>query len=178
MGEDSYAPYLMFFGGIILIIWLLMRRSWKSQAQVRKARKKEGHLVRNPRPAQSQWTMSDGPHELNQWQVEMLERTREFQGLVDTKLLILQRTLVKLEQAASQLPAEERETLRPVVEESEQIVREGSPNFRSVSELLCDDEKLADIYSLADNGSSASEIAQQLDIEVEHVEAVLRLRKN
>lgn len=174
MGENGFLPYLMFFGGLILLIWILMRRNWRGQAKAKKERGKDSYLVSNPRPVTKEWTMSGGPAELNKWQVEMLERTRELQAEVDTKLLILQRTLLKIE--AAQLPAEDRNAVQQTVNESRQLVDQGPPNFSAVSELLCDDMKRAEIYALADDGHSQAEIAQQMNLDPYAVEMILNLR--
>ncbi|WP_144977268.1 hypothetical protein [Bremerella volcania] len=174
MGENGYLPYLMFFGGIILLIWILMRRNWRGQMRAKKDRGKDNYLVSNPRPENKQWSMSGGPADLNKWQVEMLERTRELQAEVDTKLLILQRTLMKIE--ASALSPEERRPIERTLQESRELVGEGSPNFSAVSELLCDDTKRAEIYALADQGQSQTEIAQQMNLDPYAVEMILNLR--
>ncbi len=176
MGDESYLPYLMFFGGLILLIWLLLRRSWRGQTRAKRARgKDDSYLVSNPRPVTKEWTMSGGPADLNKWQVEMLERTRELQALVDTKLLILQRTLLKVE--AAQLSAEQQSAIADTLQESQQLVDKGSPNFRTVSDLLCDDVKRAEIYTLADEGQSQEAIAQQMQLDVYAVEMILNLRE-
>ncbi|MEW4563508.1 hypothetical protein AB1K70_13330 [Bremerella sp. JC770] len=175
MGEGSYLPYLMFFGGLILLIWILMRRNWRGQMRAKKARgKDDSYLVTNPRPEHKEWSMSGGPAELNKWQVEMLERTRELQAEVDTKLLILQRTLLKIEAAA--LTPDERQPIENVLQESHQLVEQGSPNFRGVSELLCDEAKKAEIYALAAQGHSHQEIAQQTNLDPYAIEMILNLR--
>lgn len=175
MGDDSYLPYLMFFGGLILLIWILMRRNWRGQIRAKKARgKDDNYLVSNPRPENKEWSMSGGPAELNQWQVEMLERTRELQATVDTKLLILQRTLMKIE--AAQLTPEERRPIERTLQESRELVGEGSPNFSAVSELLCDEVKRAEVYALADQGISQAEIAKQMNLDPYAVEMILNLR--
>ncbi len=175
MGENSYLPYLMFFGGLILLIWILMRRSWRGQVRAKRARgKDDNYLVRNPRPESKAWTMSGGPEELNKWQVEMLERTRELQAEVDTKLLILQRTLLKIE--AAQLPPEDRHQIESTLTSSRELVDHGSPNFTGVSELLCDDVKRAEIYALADEGTSQADIAQQMNLDPYAIEMILNLR--
>jgi len=177
MGEDSYLPYLMFFGGLILLIWILMRRNWRGQMKARKARgKDDSYLVSNPRPDNQPWTMSGGPAELNKWQVEMLERTRELQAEIDTKLLILQRTLLKID--AAELPPPEREQIETTLRESRQLVDNGSPNFQAVSELLCDEAKRAEIYKLADQGLPPAEIAQQTNLDPYAIEMILNLRES
>ena len=175
MGENSYLPYLMFFGGLILLIWILMRRNWRGQAKAKRARGKDSdYLVRNPRPESKAWTMSGGPEELNKWQVEMLERTRELQAEVDTKLLILQRTLLKIE--AAQLPMQDRQQIETTLAPSRELVDHGHPNFASVSELLCDDAKRAEIYALADQGQSQADIAHQMKLDPYAIEMILNLR--
>lgn len=174
MGEKGYLPYLMFFGGLILLIWILMRRNWRGQMRAKKDRGKDSYLVSNPRPETKEWSMSGGPAELNKWQVEMLERTRELQAIVDTKLLILQRTLLKIE--ATGLSPEERQPIERTLQESRDLVGEGSPNFSAVSELLCNDVKRAEIYALADQGRSQSDIAKQMNLDPYAVEMVLNLR--
>ncbi|MBA2114638.1 hypothetical protein [Bremerella alba] len=175
MGEDSYLPYLMFCGGIVLLIWILMRRNWRGQVKAKKARgKDDNYLVSNPRPETKEWTMSGGPAEINKWQVEMLERTREFQAEVDTKLLILQRALTKVDAAV--LPPEERRAIEDTLRDSRQLSDKGSPNFSAVSELLCDDAKRTEIYTLVDQGHSQEEIAKQMNLDPYAVEMILNLR--
>lgn len=174
MGENGYLPYLMFFGGIILLIWILMRRNWRGQMRAKKARGKDSYLVSNPRPEHKEWSMSGGPAELNKWQVEMLERTRELQAIVDTKLLILQRTLLKIDAAG--LSPEDRHPIEKTLQESRELVDQGSPHFSAVSELLCDDAKRAEIYNLADQGVSQAEIAQQMNLDPYAIEMVINLR--
>lgn len=175
MGSDDFLPYLMFSGGLALLIWLLLRRGWKTTRRNRKQQEK-GHLVRHPRQEDTTWTMSGGPPELNRWQVEMLERTRELQATVDTKLLILQRALLKAQQAASHLSPEERTQLASVLEDSQALVEQGSPKFQSVSELLCDEATRSQVYHLHDQGRSSQQIAQELSLDPYAVEMVLNLR--
>lgn len=176
MGDNSILPYVMFFGGISLLIWLLLRRNWRSQAKAKKAKGNDSYLVTNPRPHNQPWTMSGGPPELNKWQVEMLERTREFQATVDTKLLLLQRMLLKVEAVTGQLSTEDQKQLEPVLRESRTLLDHGSPNFQTVSELLCDDAKRVEIYTLVDQGLSNEEIAQRMGLDPYAVEVIVNLR--
>lgn len=176
MGDESYLPYLMFFGGTALLIWLLMRRGWKTQVRNRRRSANEGHLAVQPRPASQEWTMSGGPPELNRWQVEMLERTREFQAAVDTKLLVLQRVLLKAQQSLGTMSPEEQAALAATIRESTSLIEQGAPNFRSVSDILCDDQARTEIYRLHDEGLSQDEIAQQLTLDPYAVEMILNLR--
>lgn len=181
MGDESYLPYLMFFGGTALLIWMLIRRGWKTQLRSRRQAAKAGHLDVQPRPVSQEWSMSDGPPELNRWQVEMLERTRELQATVDTKLLILQRVLAQAQQAmgemtSEEMSSEERSALEATLRESATLVQQGPPNFRSVSEILCDDQTRGDIYRLHDEGRTQDEIAQRLALDPYAVEMILHLR--
>ncbi|MBI1248482.1 hypothetical protein GC197_11670 [bacterium] len=178
MGDNSILPYVMFFGGMSLLIWLLLRRNWRSQAKAKKARGKDSYLVTNPRPHDQPWTMSGGPAELNKWQVEMLERTREFQATVDTKLLVLQRMLLKVEAVASQLSTEDQKQLEPVLRETREILEHGSPSFQSVSDLLCDEAKRAEIYTLVDQGYSHEEIAKRMELDPYAIEMIANLRES
>ncbi|PQO46607.1 hypothetical protein [Blastopirellula marina] len=175
MGDESFLPYLFFFGGLALLTWMLLRRSWRAQIKTRKQRGKDDYLTRNPRPTSKEWTMSEGPHELTQWQVEMLERTQEFQAIIDTKLLLLEGTLRKI--AAAQLSEQQKAEIETTVQESQQLVDEGSPHFAAVSELLCDPAKKLEVFQLADAGHSEEEIAQRLDLDPYAVEVVLRVRE-
>jgi len=166
MGE--YLPHLMFSAGIMILIWILMKQRWRVGRRNR-SRDSNQPLVRNPRPNSSEWTMSDGSHELTKWQVEMLERTRDFQATVDTKLLLLQRMLAAIEQQGGKADKE-------LLKECHDLATQGSPQLLPVSEILCDDAMRGEIYARAESGQSAEEICTQLKIDCEVVQSILDLR--
>lgn len=190
-GFRELLPYISFIGGIVLLTWILMRRGARQRAGIRKREgKNDGHLIRTPRPVEKRWTMSDGPADLQRWQVEMLEITRQLQGEINTKLRLLARwqDLARreadrlqdlLDQAeAKSLPTDERahQYLRELLAEIDMGAPSPPPPLPQVSEILCSEPRRDLIYELADQQTAIDEIARQVETDEAVVEMILKLR--
>lgn len=190
-GLSELLPYLTFIGGIALLIWILMRRGTQRQARSRKQEgKSDGHLVRTPRPTEKPWTMSDGPADLQRWQVEMLETTRQLQGEINTKLRLLVRWQELARQEADRLAelldraeAQAVPTGEAAYDYLQQLLAEigdtasvDPPPFTQVSEILCNEEKRLRIYELADQQTTVPDIARKTETDATAVEMILKLR--
>lgn len=182
-------PYLAFFGGLVLLTWVMLRRVWMRQ---RKSKKETSNapLVRVPYTTDRPFSMSGGPNDLQRWQAEMLTITRQFQAELNTKIHYLQQAMTLAQQDAQRLQAlldaaqrQGTEASSPAIDPLQNAIRDAAkfdaaaaPDFGVVTETLCDAAKKNELYTLSDNGKSVEEIAAAMEMDPVAVEMVLSMR--
>ena len=136
------------------------------------------------------------PQDLAQWEVELHETARQLSAQLDAKLSLLQSLIAEAEQAAARLedaldrshptlpPGSQAESLRPVGY-ARSVPRDGEIGLSDSDLSTADDEaapptdrtrRREEIYSLADYGFAAAEIARRVGSPVGEVELILSLR--
>ncbi len=170
----------MLLAGIGLLIYLLLRRSYRYYGgRFRRSKKDEPYLVHMPRPGHAQRSLSTAPPEVLRWQVEMHEFVRDLKGELDSKMRLLQALVIQARQEADRL-----EQLLAAVSDSDRPPR-AAPQL---SDPPCVDGESgagrlpgswaaqATMYRLADAGCTSSEIARQTGLPQGEVELILSLR--
>ncbi len=132
------------------------------------------------------------PTDILRWEVAMHETARDLTGQLDSKLGTLQQLIREADRAAARLetalqaageraresvvpprPASQAEGLRSA---SEVDVEAGSAARDETAEVPAGDQRYSEIYTLADYGYPAAEIAQRLGNPVGEIELILSLR--
>jgi glutamine synthetase type III len=141
--------YILFFAGIALLIFTLMRRHIRRQSQVTKESKShEKKPFADTRPvATKDVGLLDAPDEISRWEVAMHETARDLKAELDSKIRVVQ-TLVQMAQ-------QESDRLETAVAEARRagVIADSDP----IEQI----EKLAD--RLLDVGQQASAETLPLD---------------
>ena len=181
--------WTMFGLGVVLMICVLLRRSWRYQRENRRSTR--GITVKRPRVNRAE-RLIDAPPEVLRWQVEMHDLARDLKAELDSKMRALQ-TLIQLAQHETlQLEAAiqraERlgiSTCRDTLQTVEQLSEspEASSNASlpplaetNIVELIKPSDQRSRIYVLHDAGQSPESIAQRMNITVGEVELILSVR--
>ncbi len=170
----------MFLAGISLLIFLLMRRSFRYYGS-RRSRKKtdEPYLVQTPRPAGKHRSLSTAPPDLLRWHVEMHETARDLKAELDSKMRLLQLLIAQARQQADRL----EHLLSDATTSDTPSAASDAPHYvpspsdvESATRLPGSPTGQAEIYALADEGRSSADIAQQVGTPLGEVELILSLR--
>lgn len=176
---EGATPTLLFLGGLGLMIFILLRRSYRYFGR----REKAGPaLPRMSRPdARNDEPLRGAPPELARWQVEMHETARELKGEIDSKLSLLQTLVGQARKESQRLEANlERArqlghtTGRDTLDTIEALASELADEMATALPGSTDQREL--VYSLAEHGSHAAEIAGQVGLPLGEVEMLLNLR--
>ncbi|EAQ79049.1 hypothetical protein [Blastopirellula marina] len=182
-------PYLAFFGGLVLLTWVMLRRVWTRQRKTKKETS-NAPLVHVPHSTDRPFTMSGGPNDLQRWQSEMLTITRQFQAELNTKIHYLQQAMTLAQEDAQRLQAlldaakqQGIDVTSPAIDPLQQAMEvaarfdaDAAPDFGVVTETLCDAKKKNELYALSDEGKSVEEIAAAMEMDLVAVEMVLSMR--
>ena len=201
LAHSSVVTGLM-LGALALVIgWLLLR----TQRYLSRQRRDDRPLVRVARPQRrEQGHDLDAPPEVLRWEVQMRETARELSAQLDSKIGALQsliaeadRAAARLEAAAARLPEGVRqpapsdpqpttqaEALRasgppdhPTGETEDVSPRPSGTDRRRAPSEAWSGRRREEIYTLADNGLDAAEIARRVGSPVGEVELILGLRQ-
>jgi hypothetical protein len=182
----------MFLAGMLLLVLLMLRRNWRAQHKTRKQKKQNAqYLIQSPRPTNKEWSMSDGPKDVQRWQAELLETTRMLEGELNSKIVYLERSiaLAKQQQEAlsEQLHTASRQNidtndntlsqLEDSIRTGESFDKQAIPNSQAVTEVLCDDTLREKIHYLASEGNTISQIGELTEVDAGAVEMILHLRE-
>jgi len=191
---------LVFFLAMALTIWILLvqtqryfnrrRTETSQQLQVQIKRRPLEHRGGPP---------PDGPEEAFRWEVRMHETARELSALLDSKLSVLQALVAEADRAAARLeaaldragvghsanpetrpPANQAEALqsiRPAEPQSSLLPQASRSPDDSTAGRAAQQHRREEVYTLADYGYEASEIAQRLQLPVGEVQLMLNLRQ-
>ncbi|MBC8353643.1 MAG: hypothetical protein H8E66_16720 [Planctomycetes bacterium] len=177
--------------GILMLVVLLFRRLRRYQRKTRKEQRSGNRSSASRQKldeARAATPLLDAPPELLRWQVELHETARDLKAELDSKLSLLQATI--------RLASEESLRLETAIARAEQLGISPCPDAlatiealnegdTSVSDDLPDSSSLiADslttnrdaVYELADQGLSASSIAQSIGAPLGDVELMMSLR--
>lgn len=194
---EGATAQLLFLGGLGLLIYILMRRSFRFFTR----RAEAGAAL--PRVSQTQsktnQPLHDAPPELARWQVEMYDTTRAYKAEIDSKLCLLQilvgraqRESQRLEAALARAEALGLPVRRDALAQIEALASQPVGNtaaaqFRTASDsclvgsatsgaLPGSSEQRRRIYSLADENRPLADIADRVGLPLGEVEMLLGLR--
>ena len=184
----SNASWGIFACGVLLLIFLLMKRSRRYTCRAKRdARQQHKRLVEPDRDA----ALIDAPREVLRWQVGMHETARDLKAELDSKIGVLNATIRVAREETERLEAaiDRAERLGLSVcpdplAEIERIAETNDSTPGKLSELntspVADRSPLeshhSQIYALADQGCPAQAIATSTGIPCGDVELVLSLR--
>ncbi len=180
----------LMLGSLGLVIgWLLLR----THRYLSRQKRNDSPLVRVGRPEQTNSVHHlDAPPEVARWEVQMHETARELSATLDSKMRALQALIAEADRAAARLeaagaesphatrqpdppdhqPATQAEALRPSGGSGPGADADAE-STRRPSARRCQEE----IYTLADYGVDALEIARRVGSPVGEVELILGLRE-
>jgi hypothetical protein len=184
----SNASSGMFAAGMLIIIFLLLRRSWRYSAKIKKEEKPAPR--RKLDDARQATPLLDAPPELLRWQVEMHETARHLKAELDSKMSALQ--------AIIRIANEESTRLEAAISRAERLgistcadtlaaIEELSAGDDSDSGRLCGESHATSneidaqrdaVYQLADQGLAANAIARSIGAPLGDVELLMSLRTN
>lgn len=183
----SNASWGMFGAGVLLLIFLLLRRS---RRYIEKTKTQKPGSRRKLDDARQATPLLDAPPEILRWHVEMHETTRHLKAELDSKMSALQ--------AITRIASEESARLEAAIARAEQLGISTCADTLATIEgrdagddsgrgLLPDiapmtvDEIAARrdaVYQLADEGFAASAIARSIGAPLGDVELLMSLRTN
>jgi len=183
----SNASWGMFAAGMLILIFLLLRRSWRYRGKVKKQKADPRRKLDDARQATP---LLDAPPEILRWQVEMHETARHLKAELDSKMSALQ--------AMTRIASEESARLEAVIARAERLgisscadtlaaieAMHGSDDsgtsLKSDAPLANPDEiaaRRAAVYQLADQGLAATAIARSMGAPLGDVELLMSLRTN
>ncbi len=181
----SNASWGMFGAGVLMLIFLLMRRS---RRYLGKTKKQKASPRRKLDDARQATPLLDAPPEILRWQVEMHETARDLKAELDSKMAALQ--------AITRIASEESARLEAAIARAEQLGITGCADTLAAIEELhgsadfgggtlpeasstTTDEIAARrdaVYQLADKGLAASAIARSIGVPLGDVELLMSLR--
>jgi hypothetical protein len=182
----SNASSGMFAAGMLIIIFLLLRRSWRYSAKIKKEEKPAPR--RKLDDARQATPLLDAPPELLRWQVEMHETARHLKAELDSKMSALQ--------AIIRIASEETARLETAISRAEQLgISPCADTLAAIEELSAGDDsggglpcgelpvpsieiaaRRDAVYQLADQGLAANAIAQSIGAPLGDVELLMSLR--
>ncbi len=181
----SNASWGMFGAGVLMLIFLLMRRS---RRYLGKTKKQKASPRRKLDDARQATPLLDAPPEILRWQVEMHETARDLKAELDSKMSALQ--------AITRIASEESARLEAAIARAEQLGITGcADTLAAIEELHGSDDfgggalpeasstttdEIASrrdaVYQLADKGLAASAIARSIGVPLGDVELLMSLR--
>jgi hypothetical protein len=184
----SNASWGVFACGVLLLIFLLMKRSRRYTRQAKRdAKRPHRPLVEPNRDA----ALIDAPREILRWQVGMHETARDLKAELDSKIGILNATIrlareetQRLEDAMRRAQRLGLSTCDDTLAEIERIAEASVPITSQLPDLgspardHCSplDSQRSRIYELADQGCAPPAIAVSTGLPCGDVELVLSLR--
>jgi uncharacterized membrane-anchored protein YhcB (DUF1043 family) len=189
---DGMIPTAMLGLGIVMMLAILLRRSFRYQQKLKRQSRKAGKPSAKTTRRQEQLTnmfdraspLLDAPSTILRWQVEMQELGRELKAEIDTKMRLLEVLVRRSNEAAERLeaaashaerlgcvertPAADDDSIESLAEQAA-IDRTATP---SPTVPACSDQ----VYAMADSGNNAADIADYIGLPVGEIEFVLSLR--
>lgn len=170
LAEDSLLPGLLFAGGILLAVVILMRH-WRRTAVRRKTRPEQSPRERIDEIHARAMAGREGVEELMS---DAEQLTRRLAATLDNKAARLELLVVRAERALARLEGEHGSTALP---ERELSAAERQVWFTSAPPERAASGEHDAVYRLADAGRSAADIARELGKPVGQVELILNLRR-
>jgi hypothetical protein len=158
---ESNQLILLFIAALIVVTWMLMMRSHRYLARQRA--KEPENWDTKPAP-KTPAAYGELPETIARWEVEMHESTRQMSAQMDCKMSALQALIADADRAASRLEA--------AISGKPQL----SPPQATESLKLPSEARREEVYTLADYGFSAADIASRIGAPAGEVEAILSSR--
>lgn len=188
---ETGLPTLFFLMAMMVTIGLLLMRS---QRYFSRPNRGQGTSVQAPRSRSETPSGRFGPPpEMISWEVSMHDTARDLSAQLDSKMAALEHLIRDADRAAARLEAsldkargratEDRPAQLPPASQAESLRLAGrtgtnSPRDDEPGALhRSADVRYQEIYTLADYGYPASEIAQRMGSPVGEVELILSLRE-
>lgn len=183
----SNASLAMFGAGVLMLIFLLMRRSRRYLGKT----KKEGVTSRGQlKDARYDTPLLDAPPDLLRWQVEMHETARHLKAELDSKMAALQ--------AITRIASAESARLEAAIARAEQLGVSTCADTLAAIEALSENDDFGNsllptvplakseeiaarrdaVFQLADQGLASKAIAQSIGAPLGDVELLMSLRTN
>ena len=138
---------------------------------VRRQKKSRPGLVRTDRPKTGERGHHLGlPPEAMNWEVDMHQTARDLSAQLDSKMSALGHLIREADRASARLETA-LEAAETTDSHPDSTPADGSPGEEPIAQRAHEE-----LYTLADYGFDAREIAQRLDIPIGEVELILRLR--
>jgi hypothetical protein len=178
--------YVLFFAGIAILIFTLMRRHIRSQSKVKKEAKRHGKKpFADTRPVSTKDVgLLDAPDEVIRWEVALHETARGLKAELDSKIRVVQTLVLMAQQESKRLETAVDEARRlGLISDSDPIERieklaERIVDFElhSTSALLPLDEKEREqVQRLVKQGMSPKAIADKLQRPVAEIELAIEV---
>ncbi|QDV71584.1 hypothetical protein Poly24_53220 [Rosistilla carotiformis] len=158
LAAGSFLSQMMLLVGMILLAWILVRRNIKMRGRSRavdrelKAQQAEVHKPVRGAP------LADAPKEVLRWQASMFDLQRELKAELDSRVLVVESLLRRVDQRVEELRSLQLEN----------SAQSGKPAASGPS--------YSKVRRLAAIGFSAEEISQKLDIPQAEIELSLGLQ--
>ncbi|MDA1052052.1 MAG: hypothetical protein O3C40_16420 [Planctomycetota bacterium] len=183
----SNASSGMLAAGMLIVIFLLLRRS---RRYLGKTKKQKPSTRRKLDDARQATPLLDAPPEILRWHVEMHEATRHLKAELDSKMSALQ--------AIIRIASEESARLEAAIARAELLgISPCADTLAAIEELNGSDDsdggllpdaslarqdelaaRRAAVYQLADRGLAASAIARSIGAPLGDIELLMSLRTN
>lgn len=186
-------PTMLFMLGALLIVSVMLRRAMRALS--RDASASDCALPREPTTAGPR--VSGATDELARWEIRMHELSRDLSGQLDTKIIVVEQLLRRVEQQTARLELAISEAQRWGVGQTEAAsagrddpLVDNWPLAGDPARLAADaltpsttqravaDQLRRQVAALAAQGKPASAIAKQLDAPLGEVELLLSLRSD
>ncbi len=180
-------PGAMLALGIAMLLVILLRRSGRYYQKLKRKAKQAAKPTRRQEQTDNMFNRAspllDAPSTIVRWQVEMQELARDLKAEIDTKMRLLQVLVQRSDEAAARLEAAAAHAQRlgcvdrpqGVDVDSIESLAEQAASTRSATPPPMPTFS-AQVYSMADSGNNAAEIADHVGLPVGDVEFVLSLR--
>jgi len=179
----------LFLVALALTIVILLRRSHRYFSR---QKRDQSPIVETARPVrQDPGHHLDAPPEVLRWEVQMHETARELSAQLDSKMSALQALIAEADRAAARLegaagespaapgpdpqPADQADALKPPQSDEPPETTAETP-ATDVLQRPSTRQRQEEIYTLADYGLDAAEIAGRLGSPIGEVELILGLR--
>ena len=146
---------MLFLAGLMLISWVLLRRTQRYYSRNRPSETPPEYRLQPPREPAG--LSLNEPETAARWEVQLHETARELSAQLDSKMSALQALILDADRAAARLEAA--------------MGKAGSP-----AESPRAAANQAEIYTLADYGFDAAQIAGRIGAPIGEVQLILGLR--
>ena len=198
---DNYATYGVLLA-MVIAIWMLLWWTQRSMARTNAGSRRRFAAKDDAEPDRPS-PRGQPPVDFDRWEVEMYEIMRNATGQMDTKMGLLEHLIREADRAAARLeaataaaarlpdsvapshvapdaPRFEPSAIRPI-NQAEGLRPDGLRQAPSAADEAESDQpgkprRYEEIYTLADYGYAAAEIAQRLAMPVGEIELILGLR--
>jgi len=182
LAQNGWATGLTLGALAVVIGWLLLR----THRYLSRQKRGNSPIVQVARPQHIKHAHHlDAPPEVARWEVQMHETARELSAQLDSKMRALQALVAEADRAAARLEAAAGKSPEAILQPATQAeaLRGSGPSDRAAgspgqaSPRPSARARQEEIYTLADYGLEAAEIARRTGSPVGEVELILGLRE-